>query len=267
MNARRILILALFDLRHSVLRIKGLLFLLPFVLYWLAIIKLLHDGGAEFVVSQQGILITTFFLSPDMTHILFIDNPAVLSICLMLALTTLPMFCILAANNQLAGDAGRGAFRFLLTRCSRGELYLSRYLSCCVLVAAALLLMVAGMVYLSLRIDGFQLRDTLLYGISIVTVLIIYALPLLAFMTIFSASMSGAMGSLLFGAVSFFIILITSRWMDEDYPWTVYVLPNSLKPGLYDFTSPDLLLNLSGLVVFTLVYLCIGWLFFRRRNL
>jgi len=92
MNFQRILVLALFDLRYSIFRIKGLMFLLPFTLYWLAIIRLLHDGGAEFVVSQQGILISTFFLSPDITHTLFIDNPAVLSLCLMLALTTLPLF-------------------------------------------------------------------------------------------------------------------------------------------------------------------------------
>lgn len=242
------------------------MFLLPFTLYWLAIIRLLHDGGADFVVSQQGLLISTFFLSPDITHTLFIDNPAVLSLCLMLALTTLPLFCILAANNQLASDAGRYSLRFLLTRCTRTELYLSRYLSCCALVAFALVVLVTVMCFLSLRIDDYQPLETLTYGLGISTVLIIYSLPLLAFMSIFSALMSGAMSSMLTGSVVFFVLLVSSRWLDEDYPAIAHVLPNSLKASLYDIASPDLVLTLSGLMGYVIIYLCLGWLIFYRRN-
>ncbi|MDX1519760.1 MAG: hypothetical protein R3318_06515 [Gammaproteobacteria bacterium] len=104
------------------------------------------------------------------------------------------------------------------------------------------------------------------YGLMILLVLIIYSLPLLAFMSMFSALMSGAMSSLLSGSVMYFIILITSRWLDDDYPIAAYVLPNSLKSALYDVTSAEIVLNLSGLAGFMLTYLCIGWLIFSKRN-
>lgn len=266
MNLSRILVLTLFDLRHSILRIKGLMFLLPFLLYWAAIIRLLYDGGADFVVSQQGILITTFFLSPDITQQLFINNPAVVSLCFMLELTTLPLFCILAGNNQIAGDAGRSSFRFLLTRCTRTELLLSRYCSCVTLVTLSQLLLLIAMCVLSIKIDQHDTVETFTYGLKIFCILCIYSLPLIAFMSVFSSLLSGAMSSLLSGSVMFFIMLITSRWLDEDYPFIAYVLPNSLKSSLFDIYSVDIFYSLFGLVCFTLVYLCIAWLVFNKRN-
>jgi len=265
-DPRRTLLLTLFDLRHSVFKVKGLLFLLPFLLYWLAILQLLHDGGAEFVVSQQGMLISTLLLTPDVTRALFIDNPAVLSMALMLGLTTLPLFCMLAGCNQLAADAGRNSFRFLLTRCTRSELFVSRYLSACLLVAVALGLLIVAVTLMSLHIDRKPLPATLSYAAWILAVLVIYALPLIAFMSIFSSMMSGTVGAFLSGSAVFFVLMTISRWLDDDYPAVFYVLPNSLKASLYDVYSPDIIMTLAAMLAYSMIYLSLGWLLFQRRG-
>ena len=181
MNLQRILVLALFDLRHSLLRIKGLMFLLPFFLYWLLIMKLMYEGGIEFVSSQAGRVISILIIDPlfsgdavEIAHTLFDKNPATLSIALILGLTMSPLFCILAGCNQLAGDAGRYSFRFLLTRCTRTELLLSRYFSSAALIAISYLVLGIGMSLLSLEIDHFNTLETFNYGLGIAFILIIY---------------------------------------------------------------------------------------------
>ncbi len=266
MNLNRIFILTLFDLRHNSLRVKGLMFLLPFLLYWLAISRVIKDGGADFITSQFGNFVTSRLLSVEIMQIMFIDNPPVLSLCLFLGLITLPLFCILAGHNQLAGDAGRYSFRFLLTRCTRIELYLSRYLGSCILVGVSLFILVIGMAVLSLQIDQFTPSATITYAMKIYIVLLIYSLPLIAFIAIISAYMLGALSALLCGGVLYIVMLVASRWLDDDFPPIAYLLPNVLKPSLYDVGSNELIVNLAGLLAFTVIYLAIGWFIFRQRN-
>ncbi|MCG8325039.1 MAG: hypothetical protein MI673_05940, partial [Thiotrichales bacterium] len=156
--------------------------------------------------------------------------------------------------------------RFLLTRCTRTELFVSRYLRAAFLVAICLCILFSCICVLSITIDEFQLLETITYGLGTVAVLVVYSLPLLAFMSIFSSLMSGAMSSMLSSSVLFVILLVCSHWWDDDYPVATYLLPNSLKPALYDISSAEILLNMSGLLAYAVVYLCLGWLIFYRRN-
>lgn len=267
MSWRRILILSLFDLRHSILKTKGLLFLVPFGLYWISMFKLLKDGGAEFVLSQQGMVVSTLLLTPELSEVLFASKPAVLSICLLLGLTTIPFMTMLAANNQLASDAGHGSIRYLLTRCSRTELFISRFMACVYLVGLAFIVMLSYGCFLSLEIDQFSLAETVNYGLMIASILIIYALPIIAFMSIFSAFFSSTLGSLLWGSVCFFLLMVIRYLYKGDLPQLEYILPNIYKSDLLMVNSPELTTALLYLIIYTAVYALVGWFIFKRRNL
>ncbi len=267
MSWRRILILSLFDLRHSIFKMKGLFFLVPFGIFWAITFYELEKGGIELVLSQQGLALSTLLLNPEISELLLVNNPAVISICYYLGLSMIPFMTMLAANNQLASDAGYGSLRYLLTRCSRTELFLSRFLACVYLVSIAFVFVLGYACYVSLEIDQFTLMDTLLYGLKVATILVLYSLPIIAFMSIFSAFFSSTLGSLLWGAVCFFLLIIIRYWYTKDLSQLEYILPNIFKTDLLMINNPALANILLYLIIYTFIYGCVGWLIFKQRNL
>ncbi len=267
MSLRKIFILSLFDLKHATFKMKGLLFLLPFTLYWLSMFYLINKGGVEFITSQEGFIASSFILSPELSNLLFRENPAVISMCFLLALTTIPFFVVLASHNQLASDAGEGSLRYLLTRCSRTELFIARFLSACYIVIIAYSIMLAYTTYLSLNIDHFPLADTFSYALQIAVSLFIYALPIIAFMSIFSAYFSSSRAALLLGIVSFYLLMVIRYWYRTDLSQLDYLLPNIFKNDLLVVNNPSLGSVFFYLIIYTLVYGCIGCFIFHRRNL
>ena len=268
MSWRRTLLLTLFDLRHSILRLKGLLFLVPFCLYWISMFHSFREFGVEFVTSQQGLVLSTVALkNPELVEILFVNSPSVLSLTLIAAMTTMPFMIMLASNNQLAADAGHGSLRYLLTRCSHTELFVSRFISCTLLVSLTFIIMLAYAVYLSLEIDQFVVSDTIHYASRILLIMVVYALPVIAFMSIFSALFSSTIGALLWGAVTFCVLLGIRFLYTEDIEQLKFILPNLYKNDLLLVNHNDINQYLFYMLIYTIVYASLGWFIFRNRNL
>ena len=129
-NIYRIKELTLFDFFNSLTSLKGLVFIITYLFFWYLIFTNVSNNAVEWLQNPQGIMFASWlFQDQDLVLNLFVDRSASLSMYLLIAVSVTPFFMILAASNQFSSDATRGSFRFILTRATRSELYLSRFLS------------------------------------------------------------------------------------------------------------------------------------------
>ena len=267
MNWYRITTLLVFDLRHSLFAIKGLFFLIPFFLFWSLFLFSLKDGAASWLSGNEGMLFATWLLDFDTAKSLFLYHSPTLSLFLVLAITTMPFFVLLGANDQLASDSARGPLRFLLTRCTRNEIFLSRFLSTLALIGTAIAIVTLVATCIALSTDSNSPPEIVHYGVQSGLILLVYAAPFVAFMSIISAFTSSAPGSLLAGFSLYCLLLGIIAYYHPDFPIISYLLPSATKGYLYS-TDPRIFMSAAGsLLLYTLVYLLPGWLLFRRRNL
>ncbi len=263
MDWRRIIILVQFDFRHTIFRLKGLLFLIPFLFFWYWLFYLLIKQGTDFLVSQQSFVITAWLFNPEAAQTLLLLNPPTLSVFLILSLATMPFFVMLAGNNQLASDASNKTFRYLLTRCTRFEIFLARFISAYLLMVIATICVGVIATIISLQHDGYALPETSQYAVQTILVTLLYALPFFTYMSAISAFMSSALGTLLMSMVLYILLIIFSHYMWEEFS----LLPSYLKDTLLVSGTSDINIAIFGLLAYTLIYASLGLIIFRKRNL
>lgn len=267
MNIRRVITLLRFDFFHSILRLKGLVFLIPFILFWYSTLRILTEGGADFLASIEGMILITQFTNMETAQALLLLHPPILSVFLLTALTITPLFVFLGANNQLASDAASGSFRYLLSRCTRLEIFISRFLSAYCTITIATIFVCLTSTLLSLEIDNHELNETISYAIQSLGLILLYTLPYVAFMTLISALMSSALGAIIMSTFIYFITLMMIIYINNDYPAINYLLPSAFKEDLINVTGNGLTTAIPGLFSLTTIYLAIAWLIFRKRNI
>lgn len=267
MNWKRILVIAFFDLRYSIFRLKGLVFLIPFVFFWYLMLKFLLDNSGELLTSAQSLLFFSWLLKADIAQKLLILHPPTLSVFLIFTLGTIPFFAMLSGNDQTASDSGRQTFRFFLTRATRAEIYSGRFLSQYLLMILATLLSLVLATIISSRNDQFSNIEIIEYAFHIFLLVLVYILPFVAFMSLVSALMSSALSSLLMGVTVYTILLMVSTYVSFKFSTQIVFVPSGVKDYLFNINPGDLLFAIAGLAGYTLVYLSLGWLIFRNRNI
>jgi hypothetical protein len=267
MNWYRITTLLLFDLRHSIFAIKGLVFLIPFFLFWCLFLYSLKDGAASWLSSNEGMLIATRVFDFDTAKSLFLYHSPTLSLFFILAITMMPVFVILGANDQVASDSARGPLRFLLTRCTRNEIFLARFLSALTLIGSAFCIITLMATMIALTTDINTAPAIIHYGIQTGLTLIVYVTPFVAFMSIISAFTSSALGSLLTGFSLYCLLLGIIVYYKANFPIIAFLLPSAIKKYLYSTDLQLFVFAVCSLLLYTLIYSFLGWLLFRKRNL
>ncbi|MGH8120936.1 MAG: hypothetical protein ACRESK_10020 [Gammaproteobacteria bacterium] len=267
MNWNRILILAMFDLRHALFRLKGLVFLLPFLFFWYWILKFLYEKGGEVLVSRESVLLLSWLYKPAAAQMLLISHPASLSVFLIMALATTPFFVMLGSCDQLAGDAARQTFRFFLTRCTRAEIFLGRFIGSYGLVAVAMIIATIVAACISWQVDQRPMELTLTYGIQVVFLTLLFILPFVAYMSAISALMSSALATLLVGMMVYLALSIAGFYLGHSLEMNIALVPGGMKDFLLGIHPHDQLYAGFGLLVYAVVYTSLGWLIFHRRNL
>ena len=174
---------------------------------------------------------------------------------------------MLSGNDQLAGDAGRQTFRFLLTRCTRSEIFTGRFLSHYLLMSLPTLLIAAMATLISLHNDQHSTADVLQYAGHVSLLILIYILPFAAYMSVISAMMSSALSALLMSATVYIAFIFLGNYLQYKSGANIQLLPGGLKEYLFDLNEHDLYAGMAGLLAFTVVYLCLGWLIFKKRNI
>ena len=267
MNCKRIVTIAVFDLRYSVFRLKGLVFLIPFLFFWYLMLKFLMDNGGELLVSTESLLFFSWLLRADIAQKLLILHPPTLSVFFIVALATIPFFAMLSGNDQSASDSGRQTFRFFLTRCTRAEIFTGRFLSQYLLLALTTLLVGILASVISLWNDQHANPEIIEYAIHIFLLILIYMLPFVAFMSAISALMSSALSALLMSATIYTVFLLAGSYLKYKFSMDISLVPSGVKEYLFNINPGDLSYAVAGLSGYTLIYLSLGWLIFRKRNI
>jgi hypothetical protein len=268
MNLYRLKELTLFDFAYSLANLKSLAFIIPYFLFWYLIFDNVSQLAAEWIQSAQGLFIASSVLeNQDLITRMFVDRPATLSIYLVISATITPLFILLAANNQYSSDAARGAFRFILTRTTRFELYFSRFIAVTALVLICLFLTSFWASIQAFLNKEESLQATLFFGTQTFILLFFYSLPYIAFMSIVSALTRSAFGCLFFGMMLYIFIVVISFLLKNDISYLTYLIPSGIKPMLVDVSTENFLTSIAALSCYTIIYFSCGWFVFKRRDM
>lgn len=270
MNMHRTLELTLFDLRWSLLRRKGLMYILPFSLFWYLVLKRFYEGAANWLQSSDFLMLAgTRFDLEIITH-LFVELPPSMSAFFILAIYTTPFFTMLAANDLFATDMGSGYFRFLISRCHRIEIFLARYLSSFLVIAFCTVIAAAAAALIAAFIEDYPITVTAGYFLKITSILILYSLPFIAGMAIISSLLNSAVTAILLASVGYVILLlgiyIAEAAFDEPTLF-FYLLPSGIKKDLISMDTASVFMALAAVPAYSLIFAWMAWAVFRRRNL
>lgn len=259
-----------FDLANSLLRLKGLFFLLPFFLFWYPVLRFTGARLADWLQQPDGLLLASGFYTRAELQTLFVSHPPALSIFYVTALATLPLFAVLAGLDQYSSDLGRGWYRLLATRCSRAEIFAAGYLVALCLLGGALTLTTAAATGIALARADYAPLLVLGYAGQIWLILMGYSAALIGFMAVVSVSCRSPLASLFLGLFGYLFVLLLGAVLNTAVPQAPvfhYLLPGALKPLMLELHSAVLPLLLACLGAYTLVYTGTAWMLFRRARL
>jgi len=270
MNPGRVMTLCLDDLGYSLTHLKGLIFLLPYTLLWIWVLGKFGQGAATWFQRPEGLAFASWIFNPELARELFAAHPPTLSAWYLISLFVLPLFVMLAGCNQLAGDAGRGYFRFLLTRCTRTEIFSARLLGASLQLIAASSVSLLAATLISLDLDLRDSAEVIAYALHIGLVIPLYILPYLALMSLLSALFSSAAASLfaamlLFTGIRFAGFILQLRWPGLDL--LGWLLPSHTAAMLVDPASGSEAMALLLMPAYIGLYGLPALLAFRRRDL
>ena len=268
LNPYRIKELALFDFTYSLISLKSLVFIIPYFFFWYLIFNYISGQAVEWLQSAQGLMLASWLLEDqDLALQLFVDRSASLSMYLLISISVMPFFIMLAANNQYSSDASRGAFRFILTRATRSELFIARFLSVFLLIFICTFITSSWASIQAWLNDEDMLQAIALFGTETFIIVFFYSLPFIAFMSMISAFTQSAFGSLFLGVVMYVILIIVSLWLKADISYAAYLIPSSLKTILFKVNLENVLTALAALSCYTFVYFWLAWNIFKRRGI
>lgn len=268
MSWRRIWLLSAYDLKHSIVGLRGCLFLFPFSFYWFVMFQALKSElSKDLIQTDKGMAIASMTISPEWVQQLFVEHPPGVSLIFYFLLTTLPGFILLASCSHLSVDAGRNSFRYLLTRCSRWEIFIARNLSVFTLVSFAIITLFAYTIWYSFKMDDFSHIETVQYALYGALLCTLYSIPLIGFTSIFSAFFSGTISSFLSASTAMFVISVFQLWNFENYPWVEFLLPSVMKESLLGLGIYDDFSCAMTLIAHSVIFFSLAWWFFSRRDL
>ncbi len=247
---------------------RSTLFVVPYFLFWYLVFSNYSATTLEWLQSTQGLVAAAWLLKDqELALQLLVDRSPTLSLFLLISAAIMPMFILFSANNQIASDRARGAFRFILTRATRHELYLSRFLSSYLIVATCVLLATTWAFIIALANEEAELARLVMFASETLLLLVFYALPFVAFMSMTSALSRSAIGNLFVAFMLYTGLIFIVLWLHSDFNQIEYLLPSSMRTFLFDINVTNIITAISGLVVYTAIYYSAGWIIFKTRDI
>lgn len=268
LNLSRLKELTLFDFYYSLSNLKSLAFIIPYFFFWYIFFQYISDIAVEKIQSAQGLFFASWALkNQELARQMFVTRPASLSVYLLISITITPLFILLAANNQYSSDATRGAFRFILTRATRMELYLSRFIAVTLLVLSCTFITTLWASIQALLNKEAELQDLIIFSLQTFTLLSFYSLPFIAYMSAISTLTRSAFGCLFSGMMMYILMLTISVLFNEDISYSLYLIPGGIKPTLMNVNLENIFISIAALSCYTLIYFSSGWFIFKRRDM
>ena len=260
--------LVLFDFFYSLSSLKSLIFLIPYFLFWYLVLTNISEGAIEWLQSGKGLFVASWLLGDQKLALqLFVDRSVTLSIYQIISLSVMPLFVMLAANNQYSSDASRGAFRFILTRSTRTELFTSRFIATVLLVSSCLFITTLWATALAYMNQEDNPQTLLLFASQTFLILFFYSLPFVSFMSMVSALAKTTIGSLFMGIMLYVFLVILVFTFKNDINLIVYIIPGWIKINLYNIQTGNILFSIVLLTSYMLFYFACGWKIFAARDM
>lgn len=270
MNLQHVYVLARYELAKATVSARGVLFLVLYGIIWFWILWKLSEGSATWLAQPEANMVASWLLDPAVARHLFLDNPATLSAFLLLALTLLPLFVLWGSGDQTASDIGNKHLRFLIPRCGRLEIYVGRFIGAIIFITIFHLIIVAIATAISSFTDPNGVAASFGFGLRTAFIVLLYALPYVAFMALAGALTGSAPVAVLTAISTYVIVAVFANLLSMSWPqaeWIGYLLPAPLKPQLLTGDTKTLLMAGAGLLGYTVVYFLAGWQIFRRRDI
>ena len=268
LNIYRIKELVLFDFFYSLSSLKSLIFLIPYFLFWYLVLTNINQEAIEWLQSGKGLFIASWLLDDqDLALQLFVDRSATLSIYLMVSLSVMPLFVMLAANNQYSSDASSGSFRFILTRSTRIELFISRFIAIVILVGSSILITTIWATILAYLNQEDGPHTLFMFALETFLILFVYSLPFISFMSMVSAFAKSTIGSLFLGMMLYVFLIILVFTFSDDIDLIGYIIPGWIKTNLYDINPGNILFSIFLLTSYMFFYFACGWKIFSSRDM
>lgn len=211
------------------------------------------------------------FFNSDLINLLFERSFILQSALLAVGLMATPFLALFWCTDQTANDAHTHNMRFLLQRFDRRGLYFGRALS----VTLGWWLLVwpltfgASLLLASFDPKGFG-SDHLMFALKTATLMGVYGTPFAAIMAAVNAMVSRP--ALAFSLTLGYWMLIglgaslVENVMNKDADWISALFPTQFKGLLISPHLNDVLLGGGALALQAAVYLALGWVIFKRRD-
>jgi ABC-type transport system involved in multi-copper enzyme maturation permease subunit len=247
------------------------------------------DETLEFLRSSVNVLLATISLKGALGDLveqeqagqlvdagrwvayLLTDRPAFLSAVFVLQMICIPLFIASGAFNQLSGDLQHGAIRYQLLRVSRTELFLGRFIGMALFTLVLMsVLLLAVVIYIGMRLDLYEWGPLLSWGGRGILLFGVMTLPYVAFCSLVSANVRSPFGSLILTSVAISgvpVLALNARSAWEPLGKLLYLMPWGFQHRLFHPEVGQSLLAVAGCLLYTVVFLAIGIVLFRRRDL
>ncbi len=259
------------DLYYALRSARGVLFLVFFAVFWMWIFSKLGKVNTQWLSNPDGAMVLSWLFDQKTAQALFVDRNPGFSIFYLVAINTAPLFVLFAASDQTANDIGSKYLRFLLPRCQRIEIYISRFLGCVLLVWAAYIIVSLIAALWVVLFNDANIGEIIIEWLWVVGSLMLYVLPFIAFMSLCSALVGSAGLSALLGLGFYLIVVIIIgvlgfRWQGAA-DLVAWILPNSIKPWVLLMDGWHLIKSAVVAAIYLLIYGGLGWYMFARRDI
>lgn len=203
-------------------------------------------------------------------------EPALLSAVFLILLLLYPAVICFGAFNQTAGDIGSRGLRYVLLRTERENVFLGRFAGAVAFdtVCTALLFVLIAL-YVEFKVGIYSGGSIWLWSGEGFLALLFLSLPYTALCAWISSLLDSAFASLsICLLVALFpvgllwgLILVIRSWGTHNPVWLLKLLPWGWK---YDLLSHDVVTRLIAfglMLAFTALFLVLGLITFRRRDL
>lgn len=210
------------------------------------------------------------------TWYLTVTNPGLISMIYVLLLWVIPLTACLVGFSQTAIDAGNRGLRFLLLRTERFHVYFGRFLGTVIYVSISMFgCMIIICAYFHFGLDAYEAVDVWRWGIQCTLATFLLVIPYLAICAWVSGASNGGFISLIlcfavcFGSVFIIMTLVGTvrAKLGLDLSEMLRLFPIGWKDDLLSVHLGRRLVAYGMMLVFTAVYLSLGYRQFNRRDL
>lgn len=272
------LILTWDNLKNSLRTKKALIFLVLYLLvFGLIVYAFFHlQEEIERQIREQGIsnIQKEFMMefsrsvirekADDNAIVEFLfDVPPLNIMMFFISLIGTPLLLFILNYDKISQEIYDGTIRYLLFRASRFQIFFSKFLSslleCSAVTFAALIL---GVLWASIRFETVNFAVSMNYGIRYWLIAQFFLAAFVAFSLMASAIFKKPFTSLIVCFVGYVAMPVIPFYVSYISPYD-----QAYFPGLFLNNSPQLSSSLGIYLIFTAIFLTIGYTIFKRADL